>query len=163
MSRELLESSSKRVETLLDRFGAFPVSTGARADAEELVRIVSSLYGECLRRIVQTLRDEYGERGAALLERACGDPLTASLLIAQGLHPIELEERVRRALESVQPELERRKAQVRLMSIDEDVVALNVEGTAEVVPLLEQAIFAAAPEILEVRALGQTISLLSVT
>lgn len=159
---DLLHESSARVETLLDRFSAFPASTGARTDAEDLVRIVSSLYGECLRRITQTLQAEVGDRAGEIVERCCSDPLVASLLITHGLHPVPLEERVRRALDSVRPALSEKNGGVELVSADEDVVAVRIDGMADLVPLVERAVHAAAPEVLEVRAVGQTISLLSV-
>jgi Fe-S cluster biogenesis protein NfuA len=157
---DLLAESSKRVETILDRFSAFPVTTGARTDAEDLVRTVSGLYGEALRRIVATLRDELGERAEDLLERACRDPLVASLLITHGMHPVPLQERVRRGIDSMQPYLQSHDAHVEVLSIDEDVVNVRVQGSSDIVPALEQAIFEAAPEVLQVRAVGQTISLL---
>jgi NifU-like domain len=157
---DLLAESSKRVETILDRFSSFPVTTGARTDAEDLVRTVSGLYGEALRRIVATLRDELGERAEVLLERACGDTLVASLFITHGMHPVSLQERVRRGIDSVQPYLQSRDAYVEVLSIDEDVVNVRVQGSSDVVPAVERAIFQAAPEVLEVRAVGQTISLL---
>ena len=162
MSRELLDSSSKRVETLLDRFSAFPPSTGARADAEELVRVVSSLYGECLREITGALHEEFGERAHRVLERCCSDPLVASLLVTHGLHPVPLEERVRGAIDSVRPALRERGADAQLLTASEDVVEIRVDGMAEVVPIVEEAVREAAPEVLEMRAVGQTISLLSV-
>ena len=159
----MLDSSSRRVETLLDRFSAFPVSTGARTDAEELVRTISSLYGECLRSIAQTLREELGERGEAMLERCCEDPLVTSLLVTHDLHPVPLAQRVARAIDRLKPELDQKHAAVQLLAVSEDVVSVRVDGTADVVSLVEQAVYSAAPEVLEVRAAGQTISLLGVT
>ncbi len=161
MSRDLLDRSSKRIESLLDRFSAYPAASGARADAEELVRTVSSLYGQCLREIVETLREELGARADGLLERCCGDTLTASLFITHGLHPVPLETRVRRALESLGEALREQGAAVQLVSVDEDVATVRIDGPSQVVPAVEQAIFAAAPEVLDVRCTGQTISLLS--
>ena len=159
----MLDSSSRRVEMLLDRFSAFPASTGARSDAEDLVRTISSLYGECLRSIAQTLHEELGERGDAILERSCEDPLVTSLLVTHNLHPVPLEQRVRRAIERIKPALEQKHANVQLVSVDEDVVSVRIDGMADVVSLVEQAVYSAAPEVLEVRAAGQTISLLGVT
>jgi hypothetical protein len=149
-----LDQASKRIETLLDRFSAFPATTGARADAEELVRITSSLHGECLRRIVHRLREELGPRADLLLEHACSDPLIASLLVTHGLHPVPLEDRVRRAVEQFDD--------VQLLGVTEDLVEIRVDGTADTAEKAEQAIHAAAPEVLEVRSVGQTISLLNV-
>lgn len=163
MSRELLDRSSKRVETLLGRFSAFPAATGARTDAEELVRTVSALYGECLRSIAKTLREQLGGRADSLLEECCADPLVASLLVTHELHPLPLEVRVTRALDSVQPVLREKGGNVELVRAGEDLVELRMEGGAELVPLIEQAVYAAAPEVLDVRCVGQTISLLGVT
>lgn len=153
-SESVLESASKRVETLLDRFSVFPPSTGARTDAEELVRIVSSLYGHALARIIESAQEQLGEQGAAFIERCCADPVVSSLLITHGLHPVPLEERVRAAL------LHFDNAQI--VSLSEDVAEIRVDGPEDLVPLIEQAVHRAAPEILDVRCVGQTISLLSV-
>ena len=161
MSRELLDSSSKRIETLLDRFSAFPATTGARTDAEELVHVVSSLYGACLREVVEAMRLEFGERAAGLLEHCAGDPLIASLLVTHGLHPVSLDERVRCAVESVRDRLNEAHADAQVLSVDEDIVQIRVDGPADAVTVLEEAVHAAAPEVLEVRCVGQTISLLS--
>lgn len=163
MSRELLERSSKRVETLLNRFSTFPPSSGARTDAEELVRIVSSLYGECLRTLVTALREDLGDRADALLERCCEEPVVASLLVTHGLHPVPLEVRVKRAIEALKPALDARSAGAQLLSVDEDTVSVRIDGGADVVSLVEQAVYAAAPEVLDVRCAGQTISLLGVS
>jgi hypothetical protein len=163
VSRELLDRSSKRIETLLNRFSTFPATSGARTDAEELVRTISSLYGECLRSVVKTLNEQLGERADTLLEQCSSDPLVSSLLIAHALHPVPLDERVRRALDEVRPILRQKDGDVELLNASEDAIELRMRGSADLVPLIEQAVFAAAPEALEVRCAGQTISLLSMT
>jgi Fe-S cluster biogenesis protein NfuA len=157
-----LDGASKRVEALLERFSALPATTGARADAEELVRVVSSLHGEALRRVARTLRDEIGDGANAVLERCCDDPIVAGLFITHGMHPVPLRERVERAIESVRPSLCEHGVDVEIVSVDEDEVQLRVQGTAEVIPAIERAILKFAPEVLEVRTAGETISLLEV-
>jgi Fe-S cluster biogenesis protein NfuA len=158
-----LEEASKRVETLLERFNAFPPDTGARADAEELVRVVSALYGDGLQRLVDKLREALGKEEAnALLERCCSDPVVAGVLITHHLHPVPLEQRVQRAIESIRPYLREHDADVEIAYADEDIVEVRVNGMADVIPRIENAIREAAPEVLDVRAVGQTISLLEV-
>ena len=158
---DLLNESSTRVQTLLDRFGLFPPSTGARADAEELVRVISSLYGEGLRRIVRVLRNELGSRADEVVESCCADPVVASLLVTHSLHPVPLEKRVRRALDAVRPELREKGGDVELLTADEDVVSVRIDGMADLVPIVERAVHLHAPEVLEVRTVGQTVSLLN--
>jgi Fe-S cluster biogenesis protein NfuA len=159
---DLLNESSNRVQTLLDRFSAFPPSTGARPDAEELVRIISSLYGEGLRRMIQALRHSLDGRTDELIEACCADPIVASLLITHGLHPVPLEERVRRALDGVRGELRAKGGDAELIRADEDVVSVRIDGMSDLIPIVERAVYASAPEVLEVRAVGHTVSLLNV-
>ncbi len=151
---DLFHESSTRVETLLDRFSAFPATTGARTDAEELVRIVSSLHGECLRRLVSALHDLSTEADA-FLERCCNDPLVAGILIAHGLHPVPLEQRVRVAVE--------RAGGAQLVQATEDLVEVRIDGSEEKAQQVREAVHIAAPEVMDVRVVGQTISLLTVT
>ncbi len=158
---DLLNESSNRVQTLLDRFSLFPPSTGARTDAEELVRIISSLYGEGLRRMIRILRDELGSNADPAIESCCADPVVASLLVTHGLHPVPLEERVRRALDAVRPELQAKGGDAEFVSADEDVASVRINGMADLIPIVERAVHMYAPEVLEVRAVGQTVSLLN--
>lgn len=157
-----LEHASQRVETLLQRFSALPPATGARADAEELVSVLSGLYGEALRDIAETVRTALGEEeGNVLLERCCeSSPTVATLFVTYGLHPIPLQTRVERALDSTRGYLRKRDADAEIVRLDEDIVEIRVNGSADVIPAIERAIREAAPEVLEVRAIGQTISLL---
>jgi hypothetical protein len=158
-----LHDASQRVETLLERFSALPPATGARADAEELVRILSSMYGDALREIVESIRAALGEKeGSALIERCCSNPLVTTLLIAHGLHPVPLRTRVDRAIDSIQPYLREHHAGAEIVHLDEDLVEVRVNGMEDIVPAIERAIREAAPEVLDVRAVGQTISLLEV-
>lgn len=160
MSAEILDASSRRVEDLLARFDAFPASTGARADAEELVRAVSGAYGAALERIVRTLYENAGARAEDVLVRCCDDPLVATLFIAHGLHPVPIEARVRAAIESVRPYVAANGGALELLSVNEDEVVVRLDGMADLLAKIERAVFEAAPEVLRVRAVGQTISLL---
>ena len=153
-SQSILDSTSKRVETLLDRFSVFPPTTGARADAEELVRIVSSLYGHALARIIESAQHELGEHSAAFIERCCADPLVSSLLITHELHPVPLRQRLEAALAPF--------PSAAILSVTEDLVEIRLDGPQEIVAQIESAVHLAAPEVLDVRCVGQTISLLSV-
>jgi Fe-S cluster biogenesis protein NfuA len=83
-------------------------------------------------------------------------------LITHGLHPVPLEERVRRAIEYVRPTLQAKGGDAQLISADEDVVSVRIDGMSDLIPIVERAVFAQAPEVLEVRAVGQTVSLLNV-
>ncbi len=96
------------------------------------------------------------------LNRVATTLIVASLLITHGLHPVALDERVRRAIDAVRPELQAKGGDAELVSADEDVVSVRIDGMSDLVPIVERAVFSYAPEVLEVRAVGQTVSLLNV-
>jgi Fe-S cluster biogenesis protein NfuA len=142
---------TQRVEILLAQFES-------RAKAEELLRTIVAIYGEGLTRMLRTIGA--APDGPALVERLCGDPFVASLLLIHDLHPIPLETRLERALESVRPYLRSHGGDVEIMRVDGSIVDLQMSGScdgcsASSVTLkrsIERAIFEAAPEITEVRA-----------
>ena len=148
-----------RVEALLDEIEAFP-DQGAREKATEVVAALLELYGEGLARIVDYVSGSNGsgELGAAL----SGDELVSQLLILHGLHPVPVETRVRAALEGVRPYLESHGGDVELLSIDDGVVRLRLEGSCNGCPssavtlklAIEDAIYKSAPDLAGIEAQG---------
>src|SRR5262245_2269909 len=104
-----------RIEALLDelRSGADPRWYDK---VEEVLRLVTDLYGGGLGRIVELGQ----ERGPELMEAMVGDELVASLLVVHGLHPESLGARVERALGDVQPFLAQHGGGVELLDLDPD-------------------------------------------
>jgi hypothetical protein len=118
-------------------------AAGARIEAlvtgerdEELVRVVTGLYGAGLERLLEILH----ERGALtdeVVEAVAGDDLVAGLLLVHGLHPYDAPTRIARALDGTGVEL----------------VEVTAEGVCRLrahhgVPAdVERAIEAAAPEV----------------
>ena len=151
MSRSVAELSA-HLETLLQR-------VEPRAEAEELVRTVVSVYGEGLTRLLELLREH--DDGDNIIDALCRDELLTSLLIVHDLHPVPLETRIERALDGVRPYLRSHGGEVAVAGISDDgVVELRLSGTCDGCPsssatmqlAVERAILAAAPEIAEVRA-----------
>jgi Fe-S cluster biogenesis protein NfuA len=155
-----LRAVGARIEQLLEELRAV-ADPAVQGRAEEAVRLVVELYGAGLHAIVASLRRE--PAGAALLERLAADDLVASLLVLHGLHPLDLEARVRRALERVRPWLGAHAGGVELLGVDPDgVVRLRLEGnchgcpssTATVRLAIERAIEEAAPDASRVEVEG---------
>jgi len=76
----------------------------ARERAEELVRVVTDLYGAGLERLLELLH----ERGALtdeVIDAVAGDDLVAGLLLVHGLHPYDVVTRIERALAGGEVEL----------------------------------------------------------
>lgn len=141
-----------RIERLLDELhaGADPRT---RDRADELLRVVSELYGAGLARVVELV----GERAPQLLDELVADELVASLLIVHGLHPSSLAQRVEAALRGVRPSLAAHGGGVELVDVDPDAGAVRVRllgscdgcpaSSATLQSAVETAIAAAAPEI----------------
>src|ERR1700683_2489653 len=93
-----LRASGDRIEQLLDELRA--TADPRTCDrAEELLRLVSELYGAGLARVVELAR----EKEPAVVEAFVNDDLVASLLLVHGLHPDSLVARVEAALAQVRP------------------------------------------------------------
>jgi Fe-S cluster biogenesis protein NfuA len=147
-----LRAVGDRIEQLLDelRAAADPRLYG---QAEEMLGLVTELYGGGLARIVEVV----GASDPATLERLSHDELISSLLLVHGLHPDDLETRVIRALEGVRPMLAGHGGDVELLDIDAaaGAVHLNLLGSCHGCPsstvtlrmAVETAIAEAAPEI----------------
>jgi Fe-S cluster biogenesis protein NfuA len=123
------------VEELLSALGT-DVDTGVRA-----VEALVSLYGECLARVMERLDEDVAETLAT-------DELVRHLLLVHDLHPVDIETRVRQALEG----LRLSSAKVRLLGVSDGVVRvrLEVQGcqstAATLRTAIEQAVAQAAPD-----------------
>ncbi|MGZ3496416.1 MAG: NifU family protein [Vulcanimicrobiaceae bacterium] len=159
---EDLRASSERIEALLQSFaGALPPAQ-ARAKAEELVGTLVRLYGAALSRILHVLREAYGDDARGVLEQLTQDELVGSVLVLHGLHPLSLEERIEKALDTVRPYIASHGGRVELLGIDGSIARLRMAGSCHGCPssnatlklAVERAILEACPEIAEVQAEG---------
>src|SRR4051812_49061485 len=141
-----------RIATLLDACAAAGPIAAARA--EELVRLVVDLYGAGLERLLDVLADA-GRLDDVAQEALVADDLVASLLLVHGLHPQDVDTRIRRALDDVRPYLGSHGGDVSFLDVTPDgVVRLEFTGTCGNCPssaatlslAVEGAVAAAAPE-----------------
>jgi len=150
-----VRSLGDRIEQLLDGLQA----TGdrrARERAEELLRLVTELYGAGLARIMELVEAE----APAVAERLAADDLVGSLLVVHDLHPDDLVRRVEGALEAVRPFLAAHGGDVELLAIDDaaGAVQLRLLGSCDGCPssavtlqhAVQRAIVDAAPEIVRI-------------
>lgn len=138
----------QRVQDLTERLEGI-ADPAAREAAEGLVAAVMDLYGAGLERIVRAL-DEAGPESAALRQAIVDDGVVASLLLIHGLYPVDLETRVQEALDGVRPYMHSHGGDVELLSLEEGVAHLRLEGSCQGCPAsaatLEQAIRQALEE-----------------
>jgi Fe-S cluster biogenesis protein NfuA/nitrite reductase/ring-hydroxylating ferredoxin subunit len=150
------QATGDRIEALI----AASASGGkvARERAEELVRLITDLYGSGLERLLDVLH-ERGALSDEVVDALAGDDLVASLLLVHGLHPYPVETRIQRALASVRPYLGSHGGDVELLDVtDEGVARLRMLGSCDGCPsssvtlklAVEGAVEAAAPEIVAI-------------
>jgi Fe-S cluster biogenesis protein NfuA/nitrite reductase/ring-hydroxylating ferredoxin subunit len=117
--------------------------------------------------LVQALLDLYGEGLARIFARSdaealAEDELVAHLMLLHDLHPVPAETRVREALEGVRPYLESHGGDVELVSVEDGVARLRLQGSCSGCPsstmtlklAIEDAIYKAAPDVADVQAEG---------
>jgi Fe-S cluster biogenesis protein NfuA/nitrite reductase/ring-hydroxylating ferredoxin subunit len=152
-SLDSFSETGERIDSLLSALGTSgPV---AQQRGEDLVALVTNLYGAGLERLLEVLADA-GRLDAVALDALAADELVSGLLLVHGLHPYDVTTRVAAALDSVRPYLGSHGGDVELLGIDDaGVITLRMLGTCDSCPsstvtlqlAVEGAIQAAAPEV----------------
>src|SRR5215469_17659124 len=161
MPMSSVQRTGERIEELL---ASLRSQSGAAADAaEELVRLLVGLYGDGLSHIVAAMKADV-ETGQVMLDTLAADPLVEGLLLLHGLHPLDVDARIQRALDQVRPYLGSHAGGVQYLGVRDGVAHLRLEGTCHGCPsstvtvrlAIEGAVQDAAPEVTEVVVEGMT-------
>ncbi len=153
-----------RIEELIQAIDAMPDET-ARTQTRELTQALLDLHGKGLNRALEIVFDSSAD-GQALINKLAEDDLVSNLLLLHGLHPLDLETRVRKAIEEVKPRLGLHGGSVELLGVTpEGRVQLKLEGNCHECPSsrltlrfsIEEALYAAAPDLagLDVEGLAE--------
>jgi hypothetical protein len=133
---------ARRIEELTRKLEASG-DPATLAAARELVGALMELHGAGLEQMLEIV-SRFGTAGQQVLEGFSQDPLVGNLLVLYGLHPQDLETRVRHALDKVRKRAASRGS-VELRGIAEGAVRVRVrQGLKQVV---EEAIYEAAPDV----------------
>jgi len=142
-----------RLESLVQEVDRFK-DAQAREKTREIVQALMDLHGGALETILQRIAAS-GDSGLRLIDELAEDEMVSGLLLLYGLHPLDLEARVRQALEKCRPYLHSHGGNVELLSVsDEGVVHLRLEGSCHGCPssaltlksTIEEAIYEKAPD-----------------
>ena len=155
-----LRGTGERIDALIEAVSAGGPANAhrTRERAEELVRVVTDLYGAGLERLLEIVYDS-GRLDDELLGLLAADDLVAGLLIVHGLHPYDVRTRVEQALDGVRPYLGSHGGDVELLDVSDDgVVRLRLLGSCESCPsssvtlelAVQDAVEAAAPEVVAI-------------
>jgi Fe-S cluster biogenesis protein NfuA/nitrite reductase/ring-hydroxylating ferredoxin subunit len=159
-SAEDLVGRVQELQAQLDSTG----DPATREVAEALVSAVVQMYGAGLEKIFNALAD-HGEAGEQIAAGLAEDADVGSLLLIHDLHPIPLETRVTEALEKVRPYMESHGGNVELLSLEEGVARIRLQGScsdckassATLELAIKQALEEAAPDLwgLEVEGINE--------
>src|SRR5579863_6738532 len=124
-----------------------------RASLCELFQRVIDVHGTGVGRILELLRAR--PDGHSLIDRLGRDEIVSSLLVLYGLHPLNLEQRVRLALDKVRSQLTLQANEVELVSVDEGEVTVRIQrnrrnygsSASATKETIEDAVYQAAPDL----------------
>jgi Fe-S cluster biogenesis protein NfuA len=144
----------QKIETLIEKVEGL-CDPEARAGTLELVQALMELHGEGINRLLEIVAED--PAGQSIIEKLGEEELVAGLLMLYGLHPLDLETRLLKALDKVRPYLKSHGGNVALLGIDDGLVRLQMEGnsngcgsSAMTMKLaIEEAIYEAAPDVRE--------------
>jgi Fe-S cluster biogenesis protein NfuA len=144
----------ERLESLLQQVERW-TDPAAQASMREIVQSILDLHRSGLERMLDYL-------DAAVVDTCARDEVVAGMLLLHGLHPLDLEARVRQALEQVRPALRGHGGEVVLLEVRDGVVRLRLEGNCHGCPsssatmrqTIEEAIVGKAPDALAVEVEG---------
>src|SRR3712207_1029378 len=147
------------METLLEELETL-ADPNAKSKTAEVVGILLDLYGEGLARMMEVIAQ--GQESEKTFEAFAGDELVSHLLLLHGLHPLDIETRVVRALEEVRPYLQSHGGNVEFLGVEEGVARLRMQGSCSGCPsstmtlklAIEEAIQKAAPDLEGIEAEG---------
>jgi hypothetical protein len=153
--RPRLEEALHRIDTLATTLDQL-ADAGVREVARELLELVLDLHGLALARTLAIVASAEG--GRELVECLAQDEQVRAALLLHGLHPESVEQRVRKAVERLEPRLASFGCRVHLVETTAAMVRLRVENAhgregARALGLrqqIEEAIIDKAPDLDEI-------------
>lgn len=159
IDEDKLKQRMQHIADLVRRLDTEADAGAARAQSRELLESVMDLHGEALERILQRLRGA-GAASEELLDSLAADPVVASVLLLYGLHPLDFDTRVRRAIEKARPTLRNYGTDAELIGTAGGAVRIRLRGvdnafTARTVKsAIEEEIYAVAPDATSLTIIG---------
>jgi Fe-S cluster biogenesis protein NfuA len=150
----------QRIEELVQQIEA-TADPNFRAMAVELVQLLMELHGSGIARMLKIV-SQTGAAGTDIVKRFSRDDLVGQLLMLYDLHPVDLETRIKQALDKVRPMLKSHGGDVELLSVEDGLVRLRLNGSCNGCPsssltlknAIEEAIYEAAADIAGLEVVG---------
>lgn len=149
-----VDAALRQLEQLIERLEQIK-DPAAREPARGLVELILDLHGVALARLMSILAGSDG--GATVMARLAEDDQVRPLLLLHGLHPDDMETRIRRAVEGLRPHLGVHGLRIDVTEIAAGTARLRVQPSNGATPKatifwtlpseIEDAIIEAAPDI----------------
>ena len=148
-----LEDRVRKIEGLVAQIRS-SADAETRDAALELLETVMEFHARGIDRMME-IASEHNDAGWAMIDDFGRDPLVSNLLLLHGLHPVDIDIRVREALDKVRPYLHSHGGDVHLIEATGNTVRLRLTGSCNGCPsssvtlktAVEKSIFEAAPEV----------------
>ncbi|MBV8102853.1 MAG: NifU family protein [Verrucomicrobia bacterium] len=124
-----INAHGERLQKLLGEVEALPYP-GAKELIQDCMESVLGFYGAGLKRILQVVSED-GPEGRKVFRDLIRDDVVKGLLLIHDLHPLNLEARLLEALDKVRPYLNSHGGNVELISLENDVARLRLQGTCQ--------------------------------
>ncbi len=157
------EQAVAQLDALAEELEQYP-DPELREKALDFIQLTLELYGEALRRIVQSLRET--PQTDQTLGRLAQDEVVRAVLLIHGLVPVKLEDRVAAALTSLRTYLIAQGCDVQLLGVEDGRARMRLirsgRGAPPVAALkteIEQALAEAAPDLagIDIEGLNEQI------
>lgn len=158
--RPSIQKQLAHIEELIGALDARPDSP-VSIQARDLVQTLLEIHATGLEQALEVIHER--PDGQELIDLLAENPVISHLLVLHNLHPLDLETRVCRALDSVKPRLGLHGGDVDLLSVTPDgIVKLRLGGNCHGCPSsrvtlktsIEEAIYAAAPDVIALEVEG---------
>jgi len=148
-----LQQSVQRIGALVQEIESI-ADPSVRSSTRELIQLLMEFHGSGLDRALEIVANA-GEPGLRLIDELGRDSLVGSLLILYGLHPDDVDTRVRRALERVLPKVQRGGGELEVLEVSNGNVRLRLSVTGHscgstgntLKSMVDEAIYEAAPDV----------------
>lgn len=143
----------QRIDDLLKQIDRFK-DPQAQTQTRLIVQALMDFHGAAIERMLERIAAS-DESELHTIDSIAKDDLVAALLLLYGLHPLDLESRVRQGLRKALPYIHSHGGDVELLGIEESVVRLRLHGSCHGCPssaqtlkqTIEESILNIAPEI----------------
>jgi Fe-S cluster biogenesis protein NfuA/nitrite reductase/ring-hydroxylating ferredoxin subunit len=124
-----INAYGERLQKLLAQVEALPYP-GAKELIQDCMESVLGFYGAALKRILQVVSED-GSEGRKVFRNLIRDDVVKGILLIHDLHPLNLEARLLEALDKVRPYLKSHGGNVELISLENNVARLRLQGTCQ--------------------------------